>query len=463
MTRLTPTIFREYDIRGTVDTQLDPELAFLVGKSFGTHLRRRGKRRAVVGRDNRLSSRSYSEAARAGLLSVGVDVIDLGLVITPCLYYANRLYRTDGGIMVTGSHNPPDQNGFKLAWSEGTLYGSEITAIHRTIEAGDYEVGVSRVAFRDPTLPYLAMLRERLDGSPGKTGARRLKVAVDAGNGTAGLFAPEFVSALGHEVVPLYCDLDPTFPHHFPDPVVPENLVDLARVVREEGCDVGVAYDGDGDRLGVIDDRGDIVWGDRLMILFWREILGRRPGSIVLVEVKCSQVLVEEASRLGGRPVFCPTGHSLVRAKLRETGAPFAGEMSGHMFFADEYFGYDDALYATGRLLRLLVASGRRLSQLLDDVPRYWITPETRVACPDEAKFRVAAALRESFTGTHEVIAVDGARVLYPDGWGLIRASNTQPCLVVRCEARSPEGLAQIKADLAERLGRHREVEPLVW
>lgn len=464
MSRVNPAIFREYDIRGTVDVDLDPAAAFLVGKGLGTYLRRRGKRQAVIGRDNRTSSRYYGEAARAGLRSAGVDVTDIGLATTPVFYYAVRLYRADGGLIVTGSHNPPDQNGFKLVVDGETLYGPAIEEIRDTIERGDFTGGYSRVDFREPKDPYLEMLRQRL-ASARPTGGP-LKVAVDAGSGTAGLFAPELLASLGHDVVPLYCDPDPSFPNHFPDPVVPSNLVDLIRTVRREGCDLGVAYDGDGDRLGVVDDLGEIVWGDLLMILFWREILPRHPGATALVEVKCSQALVEEVVRLGGNPVFCRTGHSLVKAKLRETGAPFAGEMSGHLFFADEYFGFDDALYATGRLLRLLVQSGRRLSELLADVPRYHATPETRVVCPDEAKFRVVAAIRESVARDRPdgaVIDVDGVRVVYPDGWGLVRASNTQATLTLRCEGRTAEALGRIKADVAALLRDHPDVGPLQW
>jgi phosphomannomutase/phosphoglucomutase len=302
------------------------------------------------------------------------------------------------------------------------------------------------------------MLREKI-----RLGPRRLRVALDCGNGTASLFAPDALAAWGVEVIPLYCESDPTFPHHHPDPVDAHNLRDLIALVRRERCDLGIGLDGDGDRIGVVDDQGAIIWGDLLMVLFWREILPRHPGADVLVEVKCSQVLVEEARRLGGRPFFYRTGHSLIKAKMREIGAVFAGEMSGHMFFADEYYGFDDALYAAGRLLRILSREARPLSALLADVPRYPITPEVRVACPDDRKFAVVAALVEAFKRTHEVIDVDGARVLFGDGWGLVRASNTQPVLVVRAEARTPGALARIKGALADALARFPEVGRLDW
>lgn len=458
MSQLNPAIFREYDIRGRVDADLTPGVAFLVGQGFGTYLRRRGKTTAVVGRDNRISSGPYGEAVRNGLLSTGVNVIDIGLAITPAFYYAVLAYGAGGGVMVTGSHNPPGENGFKLAFGNGTLYGPDLQEIREIIAGGRFARGTGELEYRDPVPPYLATI---VDRNP--LGPFRPKVAVDAGNGTASLFAPRLLEALGCEVVPLHCTSDPSFPNHFPDPVVPANLADLVRTVRETGCDLGVAYDGDADRLGVVDDLGNIVWGDLLMVLFWREILPSRPGAVALVEVKCSQALVDDIRRLGGNPVFCRTGHSLIKARLKETGSPFAGEMSGHMFFADEYFGYDDALYATARLLRLLARSGCRLSDLLSDVPRYYATPETRVGCPDGDKFRVVAALREAFAAEHPVIDVDGVRAVYPDGWGLVRASNTQPALVLRCEGRTPRALERIKADLEERISHHPEVAPIEW
>lgn len=488
MSQPNPVIFREYDIRGRDDDDLSPEVAFLIGRGFGTYLRARGGKSAVVGRDNRTSSRAYGEAARAGLRSAGVDVVDIGLVVTPAFYYARLLYGADGGIMVTGSHNPPGENGFKLAHGDGTLYGPQIQEVREIIQRGRFAGGYATVDYRDPARAYLDMIRAKVSPGQGQApagqtrasseagasagagvfteasgGDRRLKVAVDAGNGTASLFAPDLLSGLGHDVVPIHCVSDPTFPNHFPDPVVPANLTDLIRTVREQDCDLGVAFDGDGDRLGVVDDLGSVVWGDTLMILFWREILPRHPGTVALVEVKCSQALPEEIRRLGGNPLFCRTGHSLIKAKMKETGAPFAGEMSGHLFFADEYYGYDDALYATARLLRLLSRAGRRLSELLSDVPRYYATPEVRVACPDSEKFRVVQALKEDFAAGLPVIDVDGVRAVHPDGWSLVRASNTQPVLVLRCESRTPHGLARIKADLESRLERFPELGPVSW
>lgn len=454
---LNPAIFREYDIRGVVGTDLTAEVAARIARAYAAVMRPDGGP-VVVGRDNRMHSPLLAEAAGAALAACGCTAVDIGTVISPIFYYARTAWEIDAGIMVTASHNPPEFNGFKLGGASGTLHGEEIQRIRRRAEAGPFPVGLGARETRDATGPYLAMLRDKI-----RLGPRRLRVALDCGNGTASLFAPAALAAWGVEVVPLYCESDPTFPHHHPDPVDARNLTDLIALVRRERCDLGIGLDGDGDRLGVVDDRGEVIWGDLLMVLFWREILPRHPGAEVLVEVKCSQVLVEEARRLGGRPFFYRTGHSLIKAKMREIGAVFAGEMSGHMFFADEYYGFDDALYAAGRLLRILSREERPLSALLADVPRYPITPEVRVACPDDRKFAVVGALVEAFKRTHEVIDVDGARVLFGDGWGLVRASNTQPVLVVRAEAQTPGALARIKGALVEALARFPEVGRLDW
>jgi len=465
--RLARDIFREYDLRGVVGRDLDADGAFVLGRAYARFLDEEGSvGPVVVGRDNRLSSAELSRAVQEGLMAEGRDVVDIGEVSTPLFYYARILYGIDGGVMVTASHNPPEFNGFKLAHGHATIYGEDIQRVRRLAEALMGEDASSAAAGRrrgrreerDAASPYLEMLKEKI-----RLGPRRLRVAVDCGNGTMSHFAPAALEGWGCEVIRLYCESDPTFPHHHPDPVQAANLVDLIRTVRESGADLGVAYDGDGDRLGVVADDGSIVWGDTLMILFWREILPRYPGATALVEVKCSQALVEEIERLGGRPVFSRTGHSLIKARMREVGAVFTGEMSGHMFFADEYFGFDDALYATGRLLRILSHTERSLHELLADVPRYWSTAETRIACPDDAKFRVVRDLVERFRQTHRVIDVDGARVIFPDGWGLVRASNTQPALVARCEATTREGLERICRIMKEALARYPEVEDFQW
>ncbi len=455
---LNRQIFRQYDIRGHAERDFPDETVRLLGRAFGTYVRERGISEVLVGRDNRLSSERLRNAFVAGLLATGCTVIDIGLVATPILYYAMVHCGTKAGAMITGSHNPPDENGFKLACGEGTLYGEEILKLKEIAEAGRFKSGKGRMEKRDLATPYLAMLQEKI-----KLGPRRLKVAVDCGNGTASLFAERILRAWRCEVIPLYCESDPRFPNHHPDPVVAANLEDLKQAVLEHGADLGVAYDGDADRIGVVDEKGEIIWGDLLMCLFWREILARHPGALAIIEVKCSQALVDEVVRLGGRPFFYKTGHSLIKAKMRETGAVFAGEMSGHMFFADEYFGFDDAFYATGRLLRILSNTPKTLSQLLEDVPRYCATPEIRIPCPDEDKFEVVERLKEEFRRDYEVVDVDGVRVIFPEGWGLVRASNTQPALVARCEAKTPEGLRKICSIVKEAVARHPEVGDFDW
>lgn len=454
---VNPEIFREYDIRGVVGKDLTPTTVELLGRAYGTYIQEFGGREVIVGRDNRASSEEFREALVAGLLSTGCDVVDIGLVVTPIFYFSRLHYGIDGGVMITGSHNPPEFNGFKMSHGHATIYGEEIQKIREIIERGQFATGRGHQRHVDPVPAYLSTIKERV-----KLG-RRLKVVVDAGNGTAGLFAPGLLEDLGCDVVPLYCDSDPTFPHHFPDPVKPENLRDLIATVQRTGADLGVAFDGDADRIGAVDEKGQVIWGDTLMILYWREILPRHPGAAAIIEVKCSQALVDEVKRLGGQPFFYRTGHSLIKAKMKEIGAVFTGEMSGHMFFADEYFGFDDALYAAARLLRILSHAEKPLSALTADIPRYYSTPEIRVDCSDREKFQVVEEIKASFRREYEVIAVDGARVLFPEGWGLVRASNTQPVLVVRAEARTPEGLEAIKARLADQLRRFPSVGSLNW
>jgi phosphomannomutase/phosphoglucomutase len=467
---INPTIFREYDIRGVAGSDITPQTAEAIARAYAAYLHAHfprpgeqgggeGGMPVLVGRDNRASSPWIRDAVVRGLVASGCHVVDIGTVITPVFYFARVHVGIDGGVMITASHNPPEFNGFKLAGGPGTLYGEQIQQIRRLAEAGPVVRGQGTVQTRDVTPAYRAMLKDKI-----RLGPRRLRVVVDCGNGTASLVAPDALEDLGVDVVRLYCDSDPRFPHHHPDPVQPENLRDLIAAVVREKADVGIGFDGDGDRLGVVDERGEIIWGDILMILFWREILPRHPGAVGIVEVKCSQALYEEIQRLGGRPLFYRTGHSLIKAKMRELGAVFTGEMSGHMFFADEYYGYDDAVYAAARLLRILSHTDRPLSALLADVPRYSATPEVRVDCPDEVKFDVVRQLTERFRQEgYSVIDVDGARVLFADGWGLVRASNTQPVLVLRAEATTPAGLERIKAALASRLRAFPSVGPIRW
>lgn len=458
MTTVNPDIFRQYDIRGVADRDLTSETVELLGKAFGTYVREHGSAGVIVGRDNRRSSPRLRDDMVRGLAAAGCRVIDAGEVVTPIVYFARIHFGIDGAVMITGSHNPPDENGFKISLGAGTIYGEEIQRLRRLMERGEFVEGSGTVEEVDAVTPYLDMLRDKI-----QLGPRPLKVAVDCGNGTAGLFAERILQNWGVECYPLYCESDPTFPHHQPDPVKTANLADLRRVVQERGADLGVAYDGDADRIGVVDENGNIIWGDTLMCLYWREILARYPGASCIIEVKCSQALEDEVKRLGGKPFFYKTGHSLIKAKMKEVGAVFTGEMSGHMFFADEYYGYDDAFYATGRLLRILSREQEPLSKLLSCVPRYYSTAETRVPCTDRDKFRIVDELVEYFQSQYNVVDVDGARVLFGDGWGLVRASNTQPVLVARCEAKTQEGLDRICGIMKEALCRFPEVSDFQW
>lgn len=456
--QVNPNIFREYDVRGVADRDLTDEAVTLLGKALGTTARRKGLKDVLVGMDNRSSSPRLKEALTTGLVATGCRVVDIGTVVTPILYFSRVHYNTEAAVMITGSHNPPEDNGFKIALGPGTIYGEEIQDLRRLIEAGDFENGRGDVTAADPVPGYMNMIREKI-----RLGPRKLKVAVDCGNGTASYFAVDLISSLGCEVLELYCSPDPSFPNHHPDPVKRKNLTDIIDLVLSKGADLGVAFDGDADRIGVVDDRGTVVWGDQLMAIFWREVIEKHPGAPAIIEVKCSQALVDEVRRLGGKPVFYRTGHSLIKAKMKELHAPFTGEMSGHIFFADEYYGYDDAFYAAGRLLRLLSNSGRPLSEMVNDLPRYYSTAETRIPCPDEEKFGVVKKLQDFFRGKYEVIDVDGVRVLFGDGWGLVRASNTQPVLVARCEAKTPERLKEIAATMKEALAMYPEVSPFDW
>jgi phosphomannomutase/phosphoglucomutase len=441
---VSPGIFRQYDIRGVYGHDLTTHDAELIGRAFGTFLRNKGEKAAIVGRDNRASSPELREQIVKGLQESGIDVIDIGVVISPIFYYSTHLFDISGGVMITASHNPSEYNGFKIQYDGRTLYGDELLDLKRIIDKGEFAHGEGSISLAYPEDDYINHLKEKL-----LLGDKRLKVVVDCGNGTASLFAPRLLYELGCDVIPLYCESDSSFPNHFPDPVKIENLQHLIKKVRENRADVGLGFDGDGDRLGVVDDRGNIIWGDMLMILFWREILPKYPGADALVEVKCSNLLFDEIKRLGGKPFFYKTGHSLIKAKMKEIKAVFAGEMSGHMFFADEYYGFDDALYAAGRLLRTLSHSAVPLSQLLADVPKTFITPELRVKCSDADKFRYVENAKRYFSKTgHKFIDIDGVRAIFEKGWGLVRASNTGPEVIMRCEADSELEFMRIKDEL---------------
>jgi len=454
---VNPQIFREYDIRGVVSQDLSGPVPELIGRAFGSELRaQRGGvpgLRVVVGRDNRPSSPDLAEAVIRGLRAAGVEVVDVGTVPTPALYFAAIRLGTEGGIQITGSHNPPEYNGFKMIMDGRALYGAAIQRLRERIEGEDFEVGAGGLERHDILPEYVADITGRFSL------ARPLRVVVDCGNGTGSLVAVRILEGIGAEVVPLYCESDGTFPNHHPDPVVDENLADLIERVRAEDAALGVAFDGDADRIGAVDETGNIIRGDILLLLYGLDVLERRgPGQRMVFDVKCSQAVPEVFAARGGEPIMWKTGHSLIKEKLRETGAPLAGELSGHVCFADDYYGFDDALYAACRLVDLVARANRPLSSLVAEFPAYVSTPEIRVDVPEERKFDIVAAAVRDFSQSHEVIDVDGARVLFPDGWGLLRASNTQPVLVLRYEARTAEALAEIRATM-ERWLREQGVD----
>ncbi len=440
-------IFRQYDVRGVVDEDLTDEVVEKLGKGYGAQMVNLGHTKVSVGYDARVSSPRFRDSLIKGILSTGVDVVDIGMVPTPTLYFSLFHLDIQGGVMITGSHNPPEFNGFKLAVGHATLYGPEIQRIRQIIEAGEYPRGAGQLTELDIRPAYLATLKERIGRFD-----REVKVVVDAGNGLGGMFCPQLLRDLGADASGLYCEVDGTFPNHHPDPTVPAFLTDLIAQVASQGAELGMAYDGDADRLGVVDENGNIIWGDQLLILFSREVLSKQPGATIIFEVKCSQALPDEIEKAGGKPLMWRTGHSFIKKKMKEENSPLAGEMSGHLFFADEYFGYDDAIYASLRLVRLLARSDKRIGEMLADVPKYYSTPEMRVDCPDEEKFQIVASVVEYFKRQYEVIDVDGARILFGDGWGLVRASNTQPALVLRFEARTPERLQEIEDTVVSKL-----------
>lgn len=440
---INPTIFREYDIRGIVDKDLTPDVVRTLGRAMGVYFLRRGKRRVALGRDCRLSSPAYAAALAEGLGAAGCSVVSIGTVPTPLLYFMIFHRKLEAGVMITGSHNPPEYNGFKMMCGEETLYGEAIQDLRRLIEADDLPAeGPGEWTEVDIVPEYTAYVLGLIKL------ARPLSVVIDAGNGTGGVVAGPIFRALGCRVTELFCDMDGRFPNHHPDPTLPEAMEALARVVRETGADLGIAYDGDADRLGVIDDAGRLLWGDQLMILFARDILADHPGAAVISEVKATQTLYDEIAKRGGRPIMWKTGHSLIKKKIKEERALLAGEMSGHLFFADRWYGFDDAIYASTRLVELLAKSDRRLSTMLSDLPRTFSTPEIRVYASDEVKFRIVDEVTAALKARVPVIDIDGVRASFPHGWALVRASNTQAVLVLRFEADSESELESIQAEV---------------
>ncbi len=441
--RFNPTVLREYDIRGVVGKTLGVADAEAIGRAFGSIAARQGGKTICVGYDGRVSSPDFEAALVSGHNGAGVDVLRIGLGPTPMLYYAVHSLGADGGIMVTGSHNPPDNNGFKFMLGKSSFYGKSIQQLGDVAAAGDYlsGAGISK------EVPMLSRYVERV----AEEGAdlQPLKTVWDAGNGAAGEAMALLTAKLPGEHILLNEKIDGTFPAHHPDPTVPENLVQLIERVRADSCDLGVAFDGDGDRIGVVDGNGDILWGDQILALLSRPVLHNQPGATIIADVKASQVLFDEVARLGGAPLMWMTGHSLIKSKMAETGAPLAGEMSGHIFFADRYYGYDDALYAATRLLGVICGEGKSLAELRASLPRRINTPELRFECDDERKFVAIQEIRQRLTAAGaDVDAIDGVRVSTEDGWWLLRASNTQPVLVARCEAEDEAGLDRLKQAL---------------
>lgn len=443
---VNPNIFREYDIRGIVADDLLTDVVELLGKSYASYMIGKGARTVTVGRDVRTTSLSLKNALVKGMLSTGLNVIDVGEVPTPVLYYSILFFETDGGIMVTGSHNPREYNGFKMCLGLAPIFGEEIQKLKHIIDATDFKSGSGNYREKTVVSQYIEMIKSKIHLD------RHFKIVIDAGNGTAGKIAPKIFRKLGCEVIELYCEPDGTFPNHLPDPTKLEYIVDLQKLVHEHKAHIGLGFDGDSDRVGAIDEKGRVIWADKLMALFAREINKKTPGSQILFDVKCSQALIEDIKTHGGVPVMWKTGHSLLKAKMKELHNPLAGEMSGHIFFADDFYGYDDAIYVACRLVQLLSRSPHTLSELADSIPHFYSTPEIRVDTTEAEKFKIVEEVKEYFRSKYDIIDVDGVRVLYGDGWGLVRASNTQPVLVVRFEAKSEQRLHMIMNEIVAKL-----------
>ncbi|HVF29512.1 MAG TPA: phosphomannomutase/phosphoglucomutase [Pyrinomonadaceae bacterium] len=457
---MNPNIFREYDIRGIVGEQLSDETVATLSRAIGTFFVQNGAKRVAIGYDARKSSHGFCDLLTAGFNGSGLDVVLIGRVPTPVLYHTVFTKDVDGGVMITGSHNPPDHNGFKICLGKSTLFGSQIQEIKGIALGGMFSAGDGSIETVEVLDDYCRDIVERVndqDKFPESRKAaqektRRLKVVVDAGNGMGGVTAVPVYDELGVDLVKLFIEPDSNFPNHHPDPTVTENLQDVIAAVIESKADIGLAFDGDGDRIGVVDETGRIIWGDELMILLSRSILESNPGATVIAEVKCSQNLFDDIAQHGGRPIMWKAGHSLIKAKMTETGAVLAGEMSGHIFFADRFYGFDDATYAGARVIEILAKTGRPLSELLSDIPPTFSTPELRIDCTDEQKFEIVAQIAKEFADTNEVITIDGARILFAHGWGLVRASNTQAILVLRFEADSAQHLDEIRSRVEMRV-----------
>ncbi|MEE8310658.1 MAG: phosphomannomutase/phosphoglucomutase [Candidatus Binatia bacterium] len=434
---VNPSIYREYDIRGIAGVDYDEAFVEALGRAYGTKLLSKNITRVAVGRDCRVTGPTYHKIMKSAIRSTGVNIIDIGQCPTPLMYFAVHHLDLMGGIHVTGSHNPPDHNGFKICIGKSTIYGESIQELRGIIESGE----MARGDGTEEVYPIIPAYQGYVEEQFGRRG-EGVKVVVDSGNGTGGPVGPPIYRAMGCEVIELFSEPDGRFPNHHPDPTVEENMVDLIKAVREHDADLGIAFDGDSDRIGAVDNTGRIIWGDEMLVIFSRDVLAKNPGATIVSEVKCSQRLFDDIETHGGDGIMWKVGHSLLKAKMRETGALLGGEMSGHLFFADRYFGYDDAIYAGARLIEIVAQTGETLEQMLSDLPATVYTPEIRIDCPDTIKFQLAEKARDRFRDLgYDIVDVDGVRVKFDDGWGLIRASNTQPVLVTRFEASSTDSL----------------------
>ena len=449
---INPQIFREYDIRGIVGTDLTPASVTSIGKAIGTYIRRGNGKNMILGRDVRSSSVEFCNILSKALNSTGCNVIDIGMVPTPVLYFALHHFNADGGVMITGSHNPPEFNGFKISQGFHSLYGEKVQELKGLIEVNDFEVGTGITQQQPVLAEYMEKICSILEIP------RKIKVVVDGGNGCFGIVGPDLLKKLGQTPIEIFSEPDGTFPNHHPDPTVSEHLTDLIEKVRLENAELGIGFDGDADRIGVVDEKGNILWGDQLLTIFARDILSRNPGATIVGEVKCSQNLYKDIKKHGGVPVMAAAGHSLIKNKMRETGALLAGEMSGHICFADNYYGFDDAIFAACRVLQIVAQSNKKVSEMLADLPKTAYTPEIRIDCPDDQKFKIVRELTEIFREKYEVIDIDGVRVNFDDGWALIRASNTQPVLVLRLEAVTKERLKELVAVIKKQTDKYKPV-----
>ncbi len=449
---INPQIFREYDIRGVVGKDLTPETVQQIGQAIGTYMKRQGGKSLVVGWDVRFSSVEFRDILSQAINSTGCDVVDIGMVPTPVSYFALHHLKADGGVMITGSHNPPEFNGFKISQGQHSLYGKKIQELKYLIDSKDFETGSGKIKQTNVLESYMENICSIIK-IPGK-----VKVVVDGGNGCFGIVGPRLLRKLGLEPIEIFCEPDGAFPNHHPDPTMEENLKGLMEKVRAENAELGIGFDGDADRIGLVDEKGNILWGDQLLTIFARDILSRNPGATIVGEVKCSQNLYQDIEKHGGIPVMAPAGHSLIKKKMNETGALLAGEMSGHVCFADNYFGFDDAVFAAGRILQIVAQSSMKVSEMLADLPKTACTPEIRIDCPDDRKFKIVRELTEIFRNQYKVIDIDGVRVNFGDGWALIRASNTQPALVLRFEAETPARLQELVGIIKKQMDQYQPV-----